>query len=192
MLRKHTFKWRKAHKNIVYQLSDHCVWFLVSFSLKCGLFFLKKGFGGVFSWVWWFGILGGLFGFICGGVCVVVVFFVWQRICLFVLRKIREPWCVNSVFSLLGHVFDSSDLTAMFLICGSLDSLCISAPSCTYMQCAGFDWQISTYKKIFMKWLCCKVLFSSSFLPFVDDFLIFLTYVVFTFVLMPDIWCLCL
>lgn len=157
-------------------------WF--PFPRSVSFFFLKKGFGGVFSWVWWF-------GFIFGGVCVVVVFFVWQRICLFVLRKIREPWCVNSVFSLLGHVFDSSDLTAMFLICGSLDSLCIFAPSCTYMQRAGFEWQISTYKKIFMKWLCCKVLFSSSFLPFVDDFLIFLTYVVFTFVLMPDIWCLC-
>lgn len=61
----------------------------------------------------------------------------------FFWRKVGEPWCVKSVLSLVGHVFDSSDLTGMFFLCESLDSLCIFAPPCPDMQCAGFDWQIS-------------------------------------------------
>lgn len=61
----------------------------------------------------------------------------------FFWREVGEPLCVKSVFSILGHVSDSSDLTAMFLMHGSLDSLCISAPLCPDMQHAAFDWQIS-------------------------------------------------
>lgn len=134
VVEKTYFQMKKMHSKIfiVQQLSDHCIRFLVSFTLKCEQLLFKRCIG------------SGLF-------CLFVL--VWFLLLLFwdfFLRKIGEPCCVNSDFSLLSHVFHSSNLTVVFLICGSVY---ISAPQ-VYLLSRSAD-----IRKGVMKCLHCQVFF---------------------------------
>ena len=143
-----------------YQTVSSGSWF--PFPSGVSWFFLKRGFGGG-GWVFSFFIF--------------LFFFSRERL------ENLGMWNVYFHYLAMFLIIPILLLDSSFV--EALDRLCVSATSCPDMQCAGFDWKISWYTKIFVKQLCCKVLFSSTFLPFVDGFMIFSTYVVVTFV-----WCL--